>query len=195
MHLYQIEKYQKIIVQNQEFQSEIENKRKQRLDNSIVQSKENYQAELDQINQQKKDIAQRIHEKKAKHEKAEKAEHKEIHELKKKLEALQIRMAEVHKESRIILLKIKEKQRKGMSRYEDNFGIVNLRQKLDPISHTPIPSFSSKMSSDSSKNHFLDRNNPTRKSVGTLQTIEHSSSFASKTNRKVGVAKHKIIKS
>ena len=94
---------------------------------------------------------------KKKHEKVERQLKKDIDRDRGQLESCKLRLTEVHKESRIIAIKMKEKERK-----------INMRQPLNPINHTPLQSSKSKLSNSSSR-HIRARS---KKSITGVRTSE-----------------------
>ena len=101
-----------------------------------------------------------------------------LDDLSKKVEGLKIRLAELHKEKRLMELKIKERQRKSRLQVYFIINIVNMKQKLQPLSGTPLPSSSSKMS-ENLQNRFAHKN-PTHRSVAALKSIKYQQKSVTK---------------
>jgi hypothetical protein len=133
------------------------------------------QVDYQKIKEEKASVKKQFEQLKKKFKKKENEAQKEFLKLKEQLEAVKLKAAEVHKTTRIIHLKMKEKERK-----------FNNRQKLSPINHTPMPSSSSKLSNEYEDRYFrkLSKN---RKSTHILKSVDTHSEKAYSSMESQGV--------
>lgn len=118
--------------------------------------------ELKQLEIQKTELNKQLQKNKKNNEKEIKLIRNDIIKLQGHVESLHLKCVEIDKERRIIELKQHQKERR-----------MNMRERLMPISNTPVPSLSSKMGSDKSgKNRF----NSNRRSVANLKQLKNNGS-------------------